>query len=81
MAVTPSKRSLEPLAALAKPIIGSAGGPGSRRGRGKRQTGAIDGVHKAPLECPPPVADWVAFLADRLTAEFLREFAEGGSGP
>jgi hypothetical protein len=81
MAVTPSKRPLEPLAAPAKPIIGSTGGSGSQRARGTRQTGAIDGVHKAPLECPPPVADWVAFLAERLAAEFLREFAEGGSDP
>jgi len=78
MAVTRSDRPLEPLAVPAKPISGSAGGPGSRRGRGKRQKGAIDGVPKAPLECPPPVADWVAFLAERLSAEFLREFAEGG---
>jgi hypothetical protein len=81
MAVTPSKWPREPLAVPARPIIGSAGGSGSRRGRGKRQKGAIDGVHQAPLECPPPVADWVAFLAERLVAEFLREFAEGGSGP
>ena len=81
MAVTPSNRPREPLAVPAKPIIGSAGGPDSRRGRGKRQKGAIDGLHEAPLECPPPVADWVAFLAERLTAEFLREFAEGGIGP
>ena len=29
----------------------------------------------------PPVADWMAFLAERLTAEFLREFTEGGMGP
>ena len=41
----------------------------------------IDGAREAPLECPPPVADWMAFLAERLTAEFLREFTEGGMGP
>jgi hypothetical protein len=81
VAVTPSNRPLEPLAAPTKPIIGSTGGSGSRRGRGKRQTGAIDGVHKAPLECPLPVADWVTFLAERLAAECLREFAERGSDP
>jgi hypothetical protein len=81
VAVTPSNPPLEPLAVPAKPISGPLGGSGSLRGRGKRQTRAIDGVPKAPLECPPPVADWVAFLAERLAAEFLREFAEGGMGP
>ena len=31
-----------------------------------------------PLQCADPVADWIAFLAKRLTAEFLRDIAEGG---
>ena len=30
-----------------------------------------------PLESPP-VADWLAFLAELLAAEFLREVSQGG---
>ena len=31
------------------------------------------------LEYPPPVADWLAFLAELLAAEFIREHTPGGN--
>jgi hypothetical protein len=30
------------------------------------------------LECASPVADWLAFLAELLAAEFIREQLPGG---
>jgi len=41
----------------------------------RRESGtAPDRVRVADrLEYPPPIADWLAFLAERLAAEFLRE--------
>jgi len=51
--------------------------PGSHRMRSSRRhesDPAPDRVRVADrLEYPPPVADWLAFLAELFAAEFLRE--------
>ncbi len=52
-----------------------------KAGRRKRHAGTVDGLRGAPLEYPPPVADWLAFLAERLAADFLKEVAEGETTP
>jgi hypothetical protein len=41
---------------------------------------AVDSKRGSFLPYGPLVSDWLAFLAERLTAEFLREVA-GGSRP
>jgi hypothetical protein len=41
---------------------------------------AVDSDRGSLLPYGPLVSDWLAFLAERLTAEFLREVA-GGSRP
>ncbi len=47
----------------------------SRRGLIPAPDGASVGDR---LECASPVADWLAFLAELLAAEFLREVNQGG---
>jgi hypothetical protein len=37
----------------------------------------VDRGRPLPVDFAPPVADWIAFLADLLAAEFLRELHEG----
>ena len=55
--------------------------PEGQRVRSRRR-GPIPARGGAPvgdrLECAPPVADWLAFLAELLAAEFLREVHQGG---
>jgi hypothetical protein len=41
---------------------------------------AIDSDRASFLPYAPLVSDWLTFLAERLTAEFLRDVA-GGTGP
>ena len=54
----------------------------SRRVRSSRRRGLDLTPGRAPiadrLDYPPPVADWLAFLAELLAAEFLREVNERG---
>ena len=38
----------------------------------------VDASAAGHVECGPPVNDWLAFLAERITEEFLREL-EGRS--
>jgi len=52
---------------------GPQGGP---RRSGSRP--AIDRLLPPDLQSPRPVADWLAFLAERLTAEAMREFVDRG---
>ena len=40
-------------------------------------TSGIDLDHPALVDFPTPVADWIAFLADLLAAELMRELEEG----
>jgi len=54
----------------------SKAGAGHRPRRSSQPT--IDHLLPPDLESPPPVADWLAFLAQLLAAEAMREFAEGG---
>jgi len=42
---------------------------------------AIDRLLPPDLESRPPVADWLAFLAELLAAEAVQEFADSGSAP
>jgi hypothetical protein len=42
---------------------------------------AVDVGSVASLHSPSPVADWLAFLAELLVAEFLRDGAGGGKSP
>jgi hypothetical protein len=37
---------------------------------------AIDRLLPPDLESPPPIADWLAFLAELLAAEATQEFAD-----
>ena len=49
--------------------------------RGPRRSGsrpAIDRLLPPDLQSQPLVADWLAFLAERLAAEAMREFADRG---
>ncbi len=39
---------------------------------------AIDRLLPPDLQLRPPVADWLAFLAERLAAEAMREFVDRG---
>jgi hypothetical protein len=39
---------------------------------------AIDRLLPPDLQSRPPVADWLAFLAELLAAEALQEFADRG---
>ncbi len=45
--------------------------------RRQRAEGPIDGIPASRLEYDPPVADWLAFLAELLAAEFVRETTPG----
>jgi hypothetical protein len=38
---------------------------------------AVDSEHASFLPYTPLVSDWLVFLAERLTAEFLRDVARG----
>lgn len=42
---------------------------------------AVDALDSASVHSPSPVADWLAFLAKLLVADFLRERTGGGKGP
>lgn len=42
---------------------------------------AIDPLLSLDLESRPPVADWLAFLAELLAAEAMREFTDRGAAP
>ena len=50
---------------------------GARLGPAKA---VVDGAPAHSLEYGPPVADWLAFLAELLAAEFLKELDQGGDG-
>lgn len=52
--------------------------------RGPRRSAsrpAIDRLLPPDLPSGPPVADWLVFLAELLTAEAMEEFADRGSIP
>jgi len=57
----------------------SQGSQGPRSSR-RRESDPTPGHARVAdrLEYPPPVADWLAFLAELLAAQFLREVDQGG---
>jgi hypothetical protein len=54
---------------------------GTLRERRRSSRSAIDRLLPPDLESRPPVADWLAFLAELLAAEAVQEFADPGSVP
>jgi hypothetical protein len=51
---------------------------GTARGPRRSSQPAIDRLLPPDLESRPPVADWLAFLAQLLAAEAMQEFADRG---
>jgi hypothetical protein len=51
---------------------------GVARGLQRSSRSDIDRLLPPDLESRPPVADWLAFLAQLLAAEAIREFADRG---